>query len=332
MFKNCGGFATSVAPEQPCLSAVQRDALPLLVCPSHAAATDSPIEITDKARYPIHTIMKHAVLACISTLLITGSAHAADLPRQAIAAAPVSNWTGFYAGVNAGGGWYDGGTRYPKGDLIVSGYNAIGIMTNRDPVRASGALGGFQAGYNYRLRPRWVIGAEVDFQLADIGGSGGNHYAPGITTSASQTIQSFGTVRARLGHLAAENLLVYATGGFAFARINNSARFDVGPGVTSVGSFNINGVTYTSLCGNPDPNVCYTGSSGGLTPGWTIGGGLEYALGQHWSLKGEYLYARFDKTLTAVAVTTQPGTSPITYPARFTTDLNIVRAGLNYRF
>ncbi|ACI93393.1 outer membrane protein Omp31 [Afipia carboxidovorans OM5] len=197
----------------------------------------------------------------------------------------------------------------------------------------SGALGGFQIGYNYQVRPDWVIGLEGDFQLADIGGSGStSHIVPGVATSASQTVRSFGTIRARLGHVAAENLLVYATGGFAFAKINSSARFDVEPGTSGSGIFDINGVRYTSLCGGPNPNVCYAGSSRGMAPGWTIGGGFEYALGPRWSLKGEYLYARFDRGLTEVAVTTMPGTLPITYPVKFATDLNIVRAGLNYRF
>src|SRR5262249_43979426 len=32
--------------------------------------------------------------------------------------------------------------------------------------------------------------------------------------------------------------------------------------------------------------------------GWTVGGGLEYALGYGWSVKGEYLYVKFDDYTT----------------------------------
>ena len=63
-----------------------------------------------------------------------------------------------------------------------------------------------------------------------------------------------------------------------------------------------------------------------------MGGGLEYAFAQNWSLKGEYLFARFQDTLTPTAVNVTPGAVASTYNAKVTTDLNIVRLGVNYKF
>jgi outer membrane immunogenic protein len=93
-------------------------------------------------------------------------------------------------------------------------------------------------------------------------------------------------------------------------------------------------VVYTFACGsiNAAPDLCFSGASNGITPGWTAGGGLEYALGQKWSVKGEYLFAQFKETMNVVAVTAAPGSTPASYSANFTTNLNIVRIGLNYKF
>jgi opacity protein-like surface antigen len=62
--------------------------------------------------------------------------------------------------------------------------------------------------------------------------------------------------------------------------------------------------------------------------GWALGAGVEYALGNNWSLKGEYLHVDFgsvDTTYTCSGCTTSVVTS-----ARATND--IFRIGANYRF
>jgi outer membrane immunogenic protein len=56
--------------------------------------------------------------------------------------------------------------------------------------------------------------------------------------------------------------------------------------------------------------------------GWTIGGGLEYALTNHWTVRTEYLYADLGKTTF-----TQSG-----FNVGVKTTENIVRAGLSYKF
>ena len=79
--------------------------------------------------------------------------------------------------------------------------------------------------------------------------------------------------------------------------------------------------------------TCYTGSSNNVATGWTAGGGFEYALAQHWTFKGEYLYVSLDsKSVTETAVSGNGGV-PASFNANFSrTNLNIARLGLNYRF
>ncbi|TKT73390.1 porin family protein [Afipia massiliensis] len=274
--------------------------------------------------------MKMIALAATLVATLSATAHAADLYRKA-PVAPIASWTGFYAGVNIGGGWSNTNVGYGTSDPVTAIFFGAGVdlPANGDRVGSSGVLGGAQIGYNYQFQPAWVAGVEADFQFADISGSGATPYIGGaLVSSASQDIQYFGTVRARLGYLATDRLMVYATGGFAYAQLNNAATLDIAPG----GTINLIGIGTSTNCGGAFPNSCFAGSSSSLTPGWTAGGGLEYALGQNWSLKGEYLYARFEQTITASAVTPTPGTLPNTYIAKFATELNIARVGLNYRF
>lgn len=281
--------------------------------------------------------MKRLLVAVTLMIAAHSAAHSADLVRKA-PPAPVSNWSGWYAGLNVGGGWANTDVGYAPNDALMSfvfsAPNFFPLSTNGDRNRSSGALGGIQVGYNYQFAPRWVAGFEADFQGAGIDGRGTTSYLVGqVSTSTSQGIDYFGTVRARLGYLANDRLLIYATGGFAYAQLNNAASTVTNTGFAG-GLAGPNGVVYTFSCGslNAAPDLCFSGASNGITPGWTAGGGLEYALGQKWSVKGEYLFAQFKETVNVVAVTAAPGSTPASYSANFTTNLNIVRIGLNYKF
>jgi len=55
--------------------------------------------------------------------------------------------------------------------------------------------------------------------------------------------------------------------------------------------------------------------------------GVEYAFAPHWSVKLEYLYLDFGRESTTWTLGALPS---ITDDARFT--MNVVRAGVNYRF
>jgi outer membrane immunogenic protein len=67
--------------------------------------------------------------------------------------------------------------------------------------------------------------------------------------------------------------------------------------------------------------------------GWTLGGGLEYAVWQRWTLKAEYLYVSLDsKSFTETSVPA-PGSGSASLVANFgRTTFNVGRVGVNYRF
>ena len=106
---------------------------------------------------------------------------------------------------------------------VVSG--SFGLFQPINSFNETGSFfDGMQAGYNYMLPNRFVVGAEADasfpsFQNLNgisIGGTS-TLLAPAIgAESFSETMLSFGTVRGRIGY-APGNWLFYATGGFAWA-------------------------------------------------------------------------------------------------------------------
>ncbi len=78
-------------------------------------------------------------------------------------------------------------------------------------------------------------------------------------------------------------------------------------------------------------------STSGLLTGWTAGGGVEFKLGggNHWSMKGEYLWNDFGSGLKVTS--TNLHAFGIAFPTNVFThqaDLSghLFRAGFNYRF
>ncbi len=161
--------------------------------------------------------MKHVFLASLALIALTGAAAAADLPRapapyyKAPYAAPYYNWTGFYLGVNGGGGFGR------------SSWDSTGGFD------LTGALAGGTIGYNYQYG-RAVIGTEGDIDWSGMKGSTTAGCAAGCQTSDSW----LSTVRARLGY-AADRFLPYVTGGAAFGDIQASRPGFAGSSTTNAG-------------------------------------------------------------------------------------------------
>jgi outer membrane immunogenic protein len=196
---------------------------------------------------------------------MTAPAFAADiiLPPEPIYVPPaVTDWSGFYAGFNAGVG---GGTfEHP----FFVDFDPPEIDGSLD-VTAFGFLGGVQAGYNYQM-DSLVLGIEADIQAANIEGrltgsldfGGGNDgYLSGATT-----VDWFATLRPRLG-FANDRFMVYVTGGAAYGSITSSYEGDIG------GTFDDSTTTEDW--------------------GWTAGIGAEYMLADGVTFKTEYLYTDF---------------------------------------
>lgn len=246
--------------------------------------------------------MQKIALAALASLGLSGMALAADMPVKAMMKPmPATSWTGFYAGVHAGGAWGQ------DTSALDVGYNS-----NNELVRIgskSTFLGGVQVGYNWQ-QSALLFGLEADI-------SGMNYRASAPSVFGPDTIYSvkgnyFGTVRGRVG-MTFDRALIFLTGGLAFSDLQYSVLDNVG---------------FPNNVPPQSPNTLQ--GSDRVNFGWTVGGGLEYAVAANWSIKGEYLYAHFDgKTVQGVLGVPPPPVLPFAFSD---TNFHIGRVGLNYRF
>ena len=288
-------------------------------------------------------VMRHlsiAIIAAVSTVVFAPVASAADMPRKAPVVTPppppVYSWTGFYVGANIGGGWADRDVTSIPNDPLVAAVYRLGGAPPPISFKSSSVIGGLQLGYNWQFNRNWLVGIEADFDWSGIDGSGtstgvitiAQTQVP-ITQTASEKINWFGTVRARLGFLPVDNLLAYVTGGFAYGRVEHSATYINNSAAPLTGS----GFGFSFTCGPFAP--CFAGSSSDVVGGWTVGGGVEYAIWQRWTLRAEYLYVSLDNKSVTQAGTALliPGSTLSSTNANFDrTTFNVARIALNYKF
>jgi len=293
-----------------------------------------------------------AGLGLLAVAVAQGAA-AADMPVTApLYKAPVVvpfSWTGFYVGENAGYSWGRANTDLTKGSITTttatitdlagapiasaSVVAAPVVFAASDRARMNGWLGGFQAGYNWQV-DRWVWGIEGDFQgTGERGGTTVFCFPVGVpcgaattaTGSADYSLRWLGTLRGRAG-LTWDRVMLYATGGLAVGQI----RADYTDGIAA---------------GEQTPAAVAVASTSVTRAGWVLGGGVEGALTDNWSVKVEYLHVdlgSFDGSSTGSTSgsfsavlgnfrTTRAQTTTFAslFSTRFTDD--IIRVGLNYR-
>jgi outer membrane immunogenic protein len=279
-----------------------------------------------------------AVAAVIATPVL-----AADMAVKAPppAPAPVPSWSGFYGGIEFGGGWSNQGVTYSANDPAAAGLATGGQQPLVSPytVRQSGPVGGFEAGYNWQVGSNWLLGLETDFSFAGMSGQASATStfsmplgAPLLqSTTTQQQTDWYGTARGRLGWLATPNLLLFGTGGLGYGRVSSSENLMLSYPTSGV-LFTFNNGGFSFVCNFNTP--CSLGASSAIKTGWTAGGGAEWLLDQHWSAKIEYqLVSLGTETVRVTAITTLgPGTTPASFSAIFRDQFNVVRLGLNYRF
>jgi outer membrane immunogenic protein len=273
------------------------------------------------------------ILAGVVTASASAPSRAADImsaPPPPPMAAPAWTWTGFYIGANAGYGWTSTSASFTNGP-IPSGGGLASLLGPGNPVSfdAVNGLGGVQIGFDWQIASFMLIGIETDFDFTNLRGSNSASNTSLIvspfTSTAEQRVQWFGTVRGRVGFLPWDNLLIYATGGFAHGGVKQDVAYND----------NGNGVADQDGNCNVGPGACYTGSSSRIAIGWAAGGGLEYAFWRHWSVRAEYLFIdlgahTFNETVPS---SNTPGIPPSTMVAHFNeTELQVLRAGVNFRF
>jgi len=159
------------------------------------------------------------------------------------------------------------------------GINGGGGWGTGNGIDTSGGFVGGTLGYNWQAG-QTVFGLETDLAWSGIDGTGTIAGVP--VTSGTDW---FGTVRGRVGY-AWDRVMPFVAGGLAYGNVNATSPF---------------------------------GSVDTTNAGWTLGGGVEFALNGPWTAKVEYLHLDLG-TANVVGASSQD----------FTADL--VRAGLNYRF
>jgi outer membrane immunogenic protein len=228
------------------------------------------------------------------------------------ALASAHEWTGFYAGVN--GGYGGDKFAYPVNGSFTSGGSTLDL-TGKAQLDSSGFLGGGQIGYGFSSPEDWLFAVEADIDASAIKGElGASGSLSGViggaaALKAGSRIDYLGTVRAKIGHAIADDLVLYGTGGFAYGGVKSSYAIDVTSG----------GATVFST----------TNAKRVTDSGWTAGAGVSYPIGDKMSLSTEYLYVDLGKhTLIDVPFAILGGSGNIRVQAK--TTANVLRMAMNW--
>lgn len=237
------------------------------------------------------------------------SASAAEIARPGSkapvpAGAAVYNWTGFYVGGHVGWAWVR------EDNTVVadpSGAFPVGFIFSSD---RDGFFGGAQIGFNWQSG-NWVFGVEGDWSWAhsDTSVLQPSLIVAGLVATATADDKWFATLTGRVGY-AQDNWLVYVKGGAAWLNVDYGA----------------------SATGVPVFGTVTTGTIGDTRSGWTVGGGIEWALWSNWSTKIEYNYMDFGSDRYTFTVTSPPAAAGTGGTVDIDTRVHALKLGLNYRF
>ena len=206
--------------------------------------------------------MKKILLGAMAlvTLGLAAPASAADLAARPYTKAPppmiaaIYDWSGFYIGINGGGGW---------SHKCWDRTNTAGvILTPTDPTEgcddASGAVAGGQIGYRWQASS-WVFGLEAQGDWADLKGSRTSLFD--IAARNQSKIDAFGLFTGQIGY-AWNSALLYVKGGAAVTG-DHYRIFDIPSGVEFASA-----------------NETWWGG--------VVGAGVEFGFAPNWSVAFEY--------------------------------------------
>ena len=199
---------------------------------------------------------------------------------------PGSNWTGLYFGGHIGYGFasIDGETTAAGGSPSAVAATESANVDLKDLPR------GLQAGVNYQFGNRVVLGVEGDFSWSKLSGTQQAVATEGtlgqrnwLQAETDYDFNWMATLRGRVGY-AFDRFMIYGTGGVAFLdesqlRTQYKANYSTSP-------------PYPLPFGT-ETAEWFKESASTTRTGWVAGGGIEYALTNHWSLTGAYSFADF---------------------------------------
>ncbi len=267
----------------------------------------------------------------------------------ALTSAPAANaadyWSGGYIGLNGGYLFSNSsavnteGAPYQCNPIAGPGCTAspnyaelfaIGA-TGSVPSEFDGFTFGGQIGVN-SLFSNWMWGIEADVQLATSTDVSGTYTvvtpspafpAQPVTTTFTGTrgLDYLATLRARIGVLLSTTSLAYVTGGLALGGA------DLGGAYTQ----DCTGCTWAPA---NEPVAAFDTRDSLL--GFAIGGGVEFAIGESWTFKTEYLYYDLGEMTLPMGVGGTASAGPISSYAITTQvqsdyDGHLVRVGVNFK-
>lgn len=233
------------------------------------------------------------------------------------------DWSGLYVGVHGGwaqGDWsgtptWDQGSgpySYPNNHAMFPGQS----LFPSESIEGDNWLAGVTVGANKQIG-QIVFGIEADGSWGEFGGDSTFATRTGSTEwDVEQELDNLGTLRGRIGY-GLGNVLFYGTGGVAFAQTSASEyTYDVdgnGNRTKQMGE------------GFADENHI----------GWVAGAGVEWAVTHNWSLKAEWLHVDLgeaDYRFKGTNFNPNPDIPHTSDNFNSALEMDIIRAGLNYRF
>lgn len=233
--------------------------------------------------------MKKTVVGICVLALSTFSAFAADMPMATkapvVPAIVPPTWAGWYVGLNGGGVW---GSNDPSTTVLNNNYFTPGNIpavqaAGSTSFNTSGGLFGGQFGYLGQWG-NFVAGVEAGIDWTGINSSNSSTTlyplqtciapAVGCTFTTNRGVKSdwLFTLLGRVG-VAWGPVLPYVTGGLAVSNL----RYSYGFADSNVPVF---------------ANAATSLSS--TKAGFAVGGGIDWQVAPHWTVRGEYLYVQFD--------------------------------------
>jgi len=250
--------------------------------------------------------MKKLLVATVAVVGLAGPALAADLGPVPVRPlfVPAYNWSGCYLGGYLGLAWTAETVRVTD----ISGYNGLPWDVWEYGTNSS-IIGGGTLGCNWQpLGSPLVAGVEGEFGFMRITGSGLDPFDSFNSIQSSVRVGDwYGMVTGRLGY-AWDRVLLYVKGGAAFVEVR-------------------------TVVTDPIFNPGFVAQTSQTKATWTLGGGLEWAFYNNWSVKAEYMFIGFDNDL-ACGYNTNVLVNPLgQYCWNHQLDgVHTAKIGLNYRF
>ncbi|OYW52175.1 MAG: hypothetical protein B7Y80_20465 [Hyphomicrobium sp. 32-62-53] len=250
--------------------------------------------------------MKKTVISIVLALFPL-NALAADLgpslKDEVIYEAPAPRWTGCYLGANIGAGWQHAATTF---------FDPADAPFDNGSHTGSGAVGGGQIGCDLQ-RSRFVMGVQGMFNAAGIDGS--NTVPSFEENTVASEANWFASITGRLGVTLRPNTLLYAKGGVAW--IDND--------------FSDTCYADAGFCGTDNgDNFAAFGSN--TATGWVVGGGIEHAWNNNWSMFIEYNYMNFGNERTTLVDSLNAFNDQPTWQSSHDLESHLLLVGLNYKF